>query len=133
MVVMDVVHKKLRDHGKVGNEKRGETSKSCLVCEKDHNTSKCDTWRNKATSKFEVFAQACHLTKRICLLCLEPGYPTFKCSSDDALRCPCKANLSVYICCKTPDCKSRKNWTDATTSILGYFEFQLKSIYQECY
>ena len=35
--------------------------------------------------------------------------------SDDALRCPCKANLSVYICCKTPDCKSRKNWTDAVT------------------
>ena len=35
-----------------GGAKRGESSKSCLVCDQDHQTSKCGKWRNKSASKW---------------------------------------------------------------------------------
>ena len=94
--------------------KRGETSKTCLVCDKDHLTSKCDTWRSKTTSKLELNGLAFNLPKRICTWCLEPGHTSYDCSFDGKIGCPCGSNFNIYICVKTPDCKTRKNWTSET-------------------
>ena len=34
---------------------------------------------------------------------------------EDPVGCPCGSNFSMYICVKTPDCKSRKNWSMGNT------------------
>ena len=102
-----------RGQGTYGG-KRGESSKTCLVCDKDHQTSKCDTWRSKATAKSELFAQAFNLNKKICTWCLEPGHLSYNCVCEENVGCPCGSNFSMYICMKTADCKSRKNWDSAT-------------------
>ena len=98
-----------RGHG--GKQKRGEPLKSCLVCEKDHPTSKCDTWRSTSTNKGELFATAFNLSQKICTWCLDPGHLSYNCLVEDPVGCPCGSNFSMYICVKTPDCKSRKNWS----------------------
>ena len=97
--------------GRGGKPKRGETSKTCLVCGKDHSTGSCDTWRSVSISKGDLFIQAHHLQRKICLWCLEPGHYVGICNADDELGCPCGKSISKYICNNTPDCKSRKNWT----------------------
>ena len=99
-----------RQRGRGGNQKRGEALKTCLVCAKDHPTSKCDTWRSTSTSKEELFATAFNLSQKICTWCLDPGHLSYNCLVEDPVGCPCGSNFSMYICVKTPDCKSRKNW-----------------------
>ena len=95
--------------GRVDRKKNVNSNQNCLVCDKDHLTSKCDTWRSKSTSKTELFAQAFNLSKKICTWCLEPGHMSFKCTCEEEVGCPCGSNFNMFICTKTPDCKSRKN------------------------
>ena len=90
--------------------KRGEISKTCLICDKDHATSRCDTWRSTTATKFELFTQAFNLPKRICTYCLEPGHIAYYCTNEEEIGCPCGSNFNMYICVKTEDCKTRKNW-----------------------
>ena len=35
---------------------------------------------------------------------------SFKCTCEEEVGCPCGSNFNMFICTKTPDCKSRKNW-----------------------
>ena len=100
--------------------KRGEPSTKCLVCEGDHATSKCDTWRDKKSEKLALLGLAFNLPRPFCAWCLEPGHAYHSCTSEVDVACPCGSDFNLYLCCKTDDCKSRSNWQNiksATTSI----------------
>ena len=86
------------------------------MCGQDHLTSKCDSWRNKSTSKMELYGQAWNLPKKICMMCLEPGHTSYYCKSSEEVGCPCGSYFNYYICVKTPDCQFRKNWVADETS-----------------
>ena len=90
--------------------KRGEVPNICLVCEKDHATSKCDSWRSTTATKPDLFTQAFNLSKRICTYCLEPGHIAYYCTNEEEIGCPCGSNFNMYICVKSDECKTRKNW-----------------------
>ena len=93
--------------------------KNCLVCDKDHTTSKCDSWRSTATSKSDLYVQALNLSQKICTWCLNPGHLLNKCICEEEVGCPCGSNFNMYICVNTPECKSRKNWTSHQTTVMS--------------
>ena len=101
--------------------RRGEPSTSCVVCEGDHASSKCVTWRDKKSIKADLFYFACETIPRLskqpfCLLCLEPGHYKNRCPSTEDYGCPCKSGISKYLCSNTDDCKTRKNWSQTSSS-----------------
>ena len=103
-----------------GFKRRGEPNTKCVVCEGDHATSKCETWRDKKSDKLALLGLAFNLPRPFCNWCLEPGHVFHKCTSEDDVGCPCGSDFNVYLCCKTEDCKSRSNWQNiktATTTI----------------
>ena len=76
------------------------TDNTCLVCEGDHMTGKCDTWRDKNTSKAELVCLATQiLERRLCSFCLEPWSRDHTCpTGSNKSRCPCGARISMFIC-----------------------------------
>ena len=38
------------------------------------------------------------------------------CPSEEDYGCPCDSGRNFYICCKTDDCKARKNWKNVKSS-----------------
>ena len=101
--------------------KRGETAETCLVCENDHLTFKCDTWRNKSTNKAELYVKA--LKSKLCTYCLKPGHWVSNCYSEEKIGCPCGSEINQFICTNTQECMDRKNWIetdkDATATKSG--------------
>ena len=97
--------------GAGGRRSRVKADSNCLVCQGDHSTGKCDTWRDLSHEKLELLALATtNLEKRLCDYCLEPGHPPWRCFSTEELGCACGSGVSMYVCCKTAECKSRANW-----------------------
>ena len=88
------------------------------MCEGDHATSKCDTWRDQNYEKLELLALATtNLEQMLCQYCLEPGHSHFRCFNTEDLGCPCGSGINMYVCCKTPECKSRSNWPKTSNNL----------------
>ena len=105
-----------------GGKSRSDKTKTCMACEGDHQTSRCDTWRDEETDKRELLLLATHtLPEKLCEYCLEPYHSRWKCySEDENLGCPCGSGVNLYICCKTEECRTRANWLKTrgnTTSV----------------
>ena len=105
-----------------GRPKRGEPNNKCVVCENDHASSKCATWRDEKNSKAELHYLASEsLPKPFCLWCLEPGHFIQRCQNTEEFGCPCNSGVNKFLCCNTDDCKTRKNWkiesSSSTTTI----------------
>ena len=103
--------------GAVRQQKRGEPNTKCVVCDNDHASSKCSTWRDENNSKAELHYLASEsLSQPFCLWCLEPGHYNSRCYSTEEYGCPCESGVNKFLCCKTDDCKSRKNWKKTSSS-----------------
>ena len=102
--------------GHQNSQKRGEPSTKCNLCSGDHATSKCPNWRDKKNVKAELLGLAISLPKPFCMWCLEPGHPTRQCQNQEDYGCPCDSGFNIFLCCKTDDCKTRKNWTETHSS-----------------
>ena len=89
------------------------------MCEADHSTNKCQQWRDVNNSKLELLSTATALPDKLCLRCLNTGHTYHDCKVKEVLECPCGSGLSQYLCCKTDDCKNRKNWTKTTKNNLA--------------
>ena len=79
--------------------------------------SKCDFWRSNIATKVKIFAQALNHPKKIYTYCLEPGQIAYYCVNKEEIGCPCGSNFNMYICIKTEDCKTRKNWVTKGNSV----------------
>ena len=117
-----------------GNQnKRGEPNKKCLYCDGDHATSKCGNLRDKSNKKTELLGLAVSFQGPFCTYCMEPGHSVKHCKNDDEeMKCPCGDTFrSIYICCKTDDCKTRKNWPaemSSSTSITAAFSTVINGV-----
>ena len=69
-------------------------------------------------SKPYLLSAAAALPDKLCLRCLNTGHTYHDCKVKEVLECPCGSGLSQYLCCKTDDCKNRKNWTKTTKNNL---------------
>ena len=101
-----------------GKTVRGEISKDCLVCGRDHGTSNCDFWRDISTDKHKINSKVTQLPKMVCFFCLEPGHSKFKCRCEEPVGCPCGSKMSMFICCATEECVSRENWGENNVGIV---------------
>ena len=101
--------------GKGVQNQRGKTNNSCLVCNEDHQTSKCYTWTDEKSNKGELLYLATKVIKQpFCIWCLEGGHYESQCKSKEENGCPCGKNINIRFCNETEDCKTRKNWKDYT-------------------
>ena len=98
--------------------KRGEPNTKCVVCQADHASSKCATWRDEKNTKTDLHYLASeNIPKPFCLWCLEPGHFYNKCFSKEEYGCPCNSGINKFLCGNTDDCKTRKNWSKTSSSI----------------
>ena len=98
-------------------QKRGEPNTKCLFCNGDHSTSKCSNLRDKNNVKAELLGLACSFPRPFCMWCIEPGHHARHCKSQEDKGCPCGSGFNIYLCCRTDDCKERKNWTETNSSM----------------
>ena len=100
--------------GRGGRGKRGASVDKCLLCEEQHSLSRCPKWQDEETDKRYLLGFAYSLMP-FCTWCLNQGHTVFKCYSEEDYGCPCGSNYNMYICCATPDCVSRKNWSETSS------------------
>ena len=114
--------------------KRGETSKKCLFCQEDHTTFRCGNLRDKSNKKTELLGLAVSFKKPFCMWCFDHGHNQKECNRKHSkhLKCPCGSSyLNIYICCKTDDCKTRKNWPaemSSSTSMTASFSTMVNGV-----
>ena len=95
------------------SEKKATYLRTCNYSSISNNNSE-----DEESDKLALLGLAYNLPRPFCNWCLGPGHSFNYCTSEeDDIACPCNSSgYNLYLCCKTDDCKLRKNWKNVSSS-----------------